>query len=169
LLSDFEKGSQQQCTALFNNKKMQQVNSNINLIVVHCSATPNGISFSAADIHQMHVDRGFSGIGYHKVIRTDGTIENGRPEYWFGAHVEGHNKKSLGVCLIGTDKFSDKQFDSLATLLADYKKIFGSKLQITGHRDLSPDKDKDGIIEPHEWVKLCPGFDVKSFIKKRGL
>jgi N-acetyl-anhydromuramyl-L-alanine amidase AmpD len=39
------------------------------------------------------------------------------------------------------------------------------KAEILGHRDLSPDKDHDGVVEPSEWMKACPSFDVKSEIK----
>jgi N-acetyl-anhydromuramyl-L-alanine amidase AmpD len=34
--------------------------------------------------------------------------------------------------------------------------------KIVGHRDLSPDLNKDGVISPNEWTKMCPCFDVKS-------
>ena len=144
-------------------------NIDIKLIVVHCSATPNGKPFKAADIHQWHLDRGFTGIGYHKVIRLGGEVENGRPEYWIGAQVEGHNLGSLGICLIGKDKFTQEQFNSLETLLRSYRAKYGSSLQIKGHRDLSPDLDGDGKIESNEWIKTCPGFDVADFLKERGI
>ena len=60
----------------------------------------------------MHMNFGWDGIGYHKIILRDGTIENGRPEYWMGAHVKGKNNKSLGVCLIGRNQFTNRQFNS---------------------------------------------------------
>ena len=49
----------------------------------------------------MHLKFGWDGIGYHKVIKRSGKVENGHPEYWIGAHVKGKNSISLGVCLIG--------------------------------------------------------------------
>ena len=58
----------------------------------------------------MHIRFGWEGIGYHKIIRRNGDIENGRPEFWIGAHVYGKNNVSLGVCLIGKNRFSEKQF-----------------------------------------------------------
>ena len=42
----------------------------------------------------MHLNFGWDGIGYHKIIRRDGTLENGRPEFWVGAHTYGLNEKS---------------------------------------------------------------------------
>ena len=88
------------------------ISSNIKLLVVHCSDTDNEDDLSALDIHKMHLNFGWEGIGYHKVILRSGKIENGRPEFWIGAHVKGKNKNSLGVCLIGTNKFTNKQFSS---------------------------------------------------------
>ena len=51
-----------------------------NKIIIHCSATPRGVDYSAADIDKWHKQRGFRGIGYHYVIKLDGTIEKGRDE-----------------------------------------------------------------------------------------
>ena len=49
-------------------------------------------------------------------------VQNGRPEYWTGAHVYGKNSQSLGICLIGKDNFTKHQFASLK-LLINWKKI----------------------------------------------
>lgn len=71
-------------------------------IILHCSATVEGRDFSAEDIRRWHVDgRGWSDIGYHFVIRLDGTIELGRPITMAGAHCLGHNLYSIGVCYVG--------------------------------------------------------------------
>ena len=85
----------------------------IKYLVVHCSDTPDDENIDSAFIHKMHLSFGWNGIGYHKIILRDGTIENGRPEYWVGAHVKGFNEISLGVCLIGRKNFTKKQFKSL--------------------------------------------------------
>ena len=74
----------------------------INTIVVHCSATPRHKDFSAEDIRDWHVKgNGWDDIGYHFVIRLDGSIEYGRMVDKYGAHVKGHNYDSLGICYIG--------------------------------------------------------------------
>ena len=86
------------------------LSSKITLLVVHCSDTDDHINLGALDIHKMHLEFGWDGIGYHKVICRSGKIENGRPEYWIGAHVKGINHISLGVCLIGQDPFTTQQF-----------------------------------------------------------
>ena len=60
----------------------------ISLLVVHCSDTPDHKNLTGMDIHQMHLGFGWDGVGYHKIVQRDGTIENGRPEYWIGAHAK---------------------------------------------------------------------------------
>ena len=62
------------------------IKQNIKHLIVHCSDTSN--DFTAADIHKMHLNFGWDGIGYHKVVLRDGKVENGRPEYWVGIKIE---------------------------------------------------------------------------------
>jgi N-acetylmuramoyl-L-alanine amidase len=127
----------------------------INLIVVHVSDTPDGRDDRAEDIHRWHVERGWSGCGYHYVVCVDGIVEPGRPEYWVGSHVEGFNKDSIGVCLIGKYITNTIQLNALQTVLWDLRKRY-PKARIVGHRDL----DKK---------KTCPNFDVQAWCKEKGL
>lgn len=124
---------------------------NIKLLVVHCSDTEDSTNLTALDLHKMHLGFGWDGIGYHKVIDRSGKIENGRPEYWIGAHVKGKNNNSLGVCLIGRHKFTRKQFISLERVLRRWKVLY-PEAKIVGHRDAVNTK------------KTCPNFDVKTWI-----
>ena len=112
---------------------------NIEFLIVHCSDTPNEEHLTAMDIHQMHLGFGWNGIGYHKVILRNGDIENGRPEYWVGAHVKGKNFISLGVCLIGKNNFTKNQFNSLEKILKLWKKEYPFSV-IQGHRDTKSSK-----------------------------
>ena len=130
------------------------LNENIKFLIVHCSDTPNSQNLTAIDIHQMHLGFGWNGIGYHKVILRNGEIENGRPEYWEGAHVKGKNLVSLGVCLIGRDNFTNKQFNSLEALLKSWKKKYPHAI-IEGHCDTETTN------------KTCPNFNVKNWCKNR--
>lgn len=152
--------------------------TDIKEIIVHCSATPNGKFFTATDIDSWHQKRGFTrnlaefpehrpdltAIGYHNVIRTDGTIEEGRALLETGAHCQGHNRSGIGICMIGTDKFNIKQWQALNRLVAKYKLIFPGIL-IRGHRDTSPDLNHDGKITSNEFIKICPGFSVADWLK----
>lgn len=124
---------------------------NIHLLVVHCSDTDNN-SLTAIDIHKMHINFGWEGIGYHKVILRSGVIENGRPEYWVGAHVKGKNSISLGVCLIGRNNFTKNQMISLEKVLRKWKLTY-PRAKIVGHCDTGNTK------------KTCPNFDVINWCK----
>ena len=132
------------------------ITSNIKLLVVHCSDTENTKNLNAVDIHKMHLNFKWDGIGYHKIILRSGKVENGRPEYWIGAHVKGKNDISLGVCLIGRDKFTKKQFNSLRKTLQIWKLKY-PQAKIVGHRDTG------------DTNKTCPNFDVKIWLKKQNI
>ncbi len=145
-------------------------------IVIHCSATRAGKVLTAADIDRMHRQRGFDRIGYHYFIRLDGTVERGRHEDVPGAHVAGHNLHSVGVCYAGGLDANGKSKDTrtpaqkaalLRVVLGLRAKYRGAK--VVGHRDLSPDKDRDGKVEKHEWLKDCPCFDVEEWMIGVGL
>ena len=129
---------------------------NIKYLVIHCSDTPDKLDLSAEDIHRMHLSFGWNGIGYHKIIKRDGTLENGRPEFWIGAHTYGLNDRSLGVCLIGRNKFTDKQFLTLKNILIEWKKKFKNST-ILGHNEAIKTK------------KTCPNFDVKKFLNDNNI
>lgn len=70
-------------------------------IIIHCSATRAGQNITAADIDCWHRARGFWSIGYHYVIRLDGTIEPGRDVTLDGAHCMGWNQRFIGICYVG--------------------------------------------------------------------
>lgn len=141
----------------------------IDYIVIHCSATKEGENFSAKDIDRWHRKRGYRSIGYHYVIRLDGTLESGRPEEQVGAHVKGYNARSIGVCYIGglsrtaepKDTRTDAQKSMLRWLVEKLKQKY-PKAQVVGHRDLSPDRNGNGKVDKWEWLKACPSFDVKT-------
>lgn len=123
-------------------------------IVVHCSDSPQGRGDGAGTIHQWHLERGWDGIGYHAVIDEYGHVESGRPvfrdgTFWPGAHVTGHNHESVGICLIGTDKFTDQQLSALRRQIDWYKSIWPGA-EVIGHCGLDS-------------RKTCPNFDVKTW------
>ncbi|MBD9146340.1 MAG: N-acetylmuramoyl-L-alanine amidase, partial [Bacteroides clarus] len=109
--------------------------------------------------------------GYHFYIRKNGDIKTLRPLERPGAHARGYNAHSVGICYEGglnergrpADTRTDFQKHSLRALvlllLKDYP---GSRL--CGHRDLSPDLNGNGEIEPEEWIKECPCFDAASLL-----
>ena len=138
------------------NNRIMLNKKNIQFLIVHCSDTPNSENLNASDLHQMHLNFGWNGIGYHKVILRNGEIQNGRPEYWVGAHVKGKNDVSLGVCLIGRDEFTNAQLHSLKKVLEIWKSKY-SKAKIIGHCNIG---------NTH---KTCPNFDVITWAKNINL
>ena len=70
----------------------------ITLIIIHCSAVRPWQQSSAVDIDRWHVARGWKGIGYHYVVRRDGTVEPGRALETKGDHCLNHNSHSIGIC-----------------------------------------------------------------------
>lgn len=131
-------------------------------IVVHCSATGPDQHIGAKDIDRWHRAKGWNGIGYHYVIKRDGTLETGRPDDTIGAHVEGQNATSVAICMVGgvdandvtkaRDNFTSIQNYTLRQVLADMKAKYPDA-EILGHRDFPGVK------------KACPSFDVRSFVK----
>ncbi len=121
----------------------------ITLIVIHCSAVKPDQLSSVAQIDSWHRDRGFKfGVGYHYVIRRDGSIEAGRPEWMIGAHCMNHNKYSIGVCYEGgldargqpADTRTAAQKATLRQLLTDLHRRY-PRAVIVGHHDLNPQKE----------------------------
>ena len=174
----------------------------INLIVIHCSASPNADSlyrgqsgkpnfrnpaqtidewhvarkFHRADAFRQRQEPGLKGIGYHYVIDRSGLVLCGRHVDEVGAHAQGYNQKSIGICLVGTDAYSPAQWSSLAHLwtceVARVTRRNGPNdrvnpltkgacvawaeqhgIRIAGHRDLP------------EVRKTCPGFDVTAWLE----
>ena len=120
----------------------------ITLIIIHCSAVRPDQTSSAAQIDTWHRQQGWKlGIGYHYVIRRDGTIEPGRPEWLTGAHCKNHNAHSIGVCYEGgcdirgqpADTRTAEQKSSLRRLLDELHRRYPRAL-IVGHHDLNPQK-----------------------------
>ena len=141
----------------------------ISLIVVHCSATREDKSFTEHDLDVCHRRRGFNGVGYHFYIRKNGDIKSTRPLERIGAHARGFNSESIGICYEGgldkngkaKDTRTDAQKKAMRELVQDICHRHDI-IDILGHRDTSPDKNGNGIVEKCEWMKECPCFDVKS-------
>ena len=80
-----------------------------------------------------------------------------------GTRIVGFNAKTIGICMIGTSQYSAAQWKALDNLVAGLQKEYPAA-KVLGHRDLSPDLNGNGVIEPDEWTKTCPGFDVKKWL-----
>ena len=132
----------------------------IDLVVLHCSATPVTMDIGAEKIKEWHTSapRNWSDIGYHYVIKLDGAIEEGRPLERAGAHARGHNKNSIGICLVGgvdennkpKNTMTEAQEISLKALLLDIDDMVG-EVKVIGHNEVSS--------------KSCPSFDVQEWLE----
>lgn len=131
-------------------------------IIHHVGSTDTDVS--AAQIHEWHLQNGWSGIGYHYVIRKNGSIERGRPRDDIGAHTYGHNKKSIGINLVGNFEYAlpqQEQIESAAKLIAALCHIYSispDASTILGHKDLN--------------ATLCPGknlYDRLQLIRDKSL
>lgn len=140
----------------------------INYIVVHCSATREDCPLTVEALRAEHLRRGFRDIGYHYYVRRDGTVTNTRPIALIGAHVKGQNTHSIGICYEGgldaqgnpKDTRTPEQRSVLRLLVHQLLRRFRGDVRVCGHRDLSPDLNGNGVVEPEEWIKECPCFDV---------
>lgn len=130
-------------------------------IVVHCAATKPSMDIGRKEIDQWHRKRGWLKIGYHYVIRRDGTVETGREVDEVGAHVLNHNANTVGICLVGgldedmkpEANFTDAQYASLRTLIYQLLVLYPDA-KIRGHSDF----DKG---------RACPCFDVEAWWKQQ--
>lgn len=138
---------------------------NIKNLVVHCSAGFGNVDSMKAWWRKL----GWKTDGYHYVIDLDGTIIPLVPEDKISNGVKGHNSGAINICYIGgvnrkdyskaEDTRTPEQKTSLEKLLTELKKKY-PQAQIKGHRDFSPDKNLNGIIDPWERIKECPSFDA---------
>ena len=140
----------------------------ITLIILHCSATRCNASYSFEQCRYDHIHhRGWKDIGYHYYVERDGSLHAGRPETTIGAHCKHHNTHSIGVCYEGGLDAEGKACDTrtldqkatLLKLITELRERYPQAL-ILGHRDLSPDLNGNGLVEPLEWIKQCPCFDA---------
>ena len=112
------------------------------MVVIHHTGNPSDDDLSAAEIDASHKAQGWSCIGYHYVIRKDGTVEQGRPHWTIGAHAYGENSHTIGIHVCGNFEIgepTDEQIESTAMLLANLCTDYGLSIDrdtIVGHREL---------------------------------
>ncbi len=115
------------------------------------------MDIGAAEIRKWHTDKGWQDIGYHYVIRRDGTIEEGRPEAKTGAHVQNHNHDSIGICMVGgvnaankpESNFTRYQWGALEHLVKNCV-MRHPGASVSGHNDWTD-------------AKACPSFNAKAW------
>ena len=125
-------------------------------IILHYTETQEDIDFDVSDVKEWHLDRGFSDIGYHFLIKLDGEIQKGRDLDKIGAHCKTQNSDSIGICYVGGkcadgtlgDTRTKEQIEAIDLLIQSLRVIFPKEnLIVFGHNDYS--------------TKVCPGYDAK--------
>lgn len=137
----------------------------IDKIIVHCTAGSQ--KQTEADLKAEFKRKGWKSPGYHFVIFPDGRIVKMLDESQVSNGVKGYNAHSINVAYVGgidsngkaVDNRTQEQKNALMRLLMQLKRTY-SDAKIMGHRDLSPDLNGNGIVDPWERVKECPCFDA---------
>lgn len=135
----------------------------ITRIVIHCTAASG--DQPAQNILDYWRKKGWRSNGYHWLVSDNGIAVRLMSDEDVGNGVRGFNSKSIHICYKGgwngKDTRTEEQKETLKVIINQYRKKW-PQAEILGHRDLSPDLDNNGIVEPHEWLKLCPCFDAKT-------
>jgi N-acetylmuramoyl-L-alanine amidase len=129
-------------------------------LILHCTATQEGVEVSVERVNQWHQLRGFRCIGYHFLIGLHGEVWKGRPVEEIGAHCTGHNQNSIGICYVGgcdknmrpKDTRTPEQKQALKQLVNELKKQY-PEATVHGHNEFAN--------------KACPCFDVKKEFGKQ--
>jgi N-acetylmuramoyl-L-alanine amidase len=155
----------------------------INFIVLHCTAGPQTQTVEDIAAYWRNV-LGWHTPGYHHEIDPTGKIHDLLPIEKPSNGVKGHNANSIHISYIGgvemipgisksgvpinvvgrpIDNRTAAQIASQKLLIDKYTTMFPNAV-VLGHRDFSVDKNRDGILEPDEWIKACPAFSVKEWM-----
>lgn len=131
---------------------------NINKIILHCSATKEGKDFDIEDIREWHKQRNFIDVGYHYVIKLDGTIQDGRDIRTIGAHCKGQNYGSIGICYIGGLDYEGKGKDTRTKEQKESLLILIDELLDAYYLTI------DDVYCHYQFAKkLCPCFLIEDF------
>lgn len=140
----------------------------ISLIVIHCSATRVDCDFTAKDVDTAHRYSWLFVLGVSLLYTQVGQrLSRCGMKDTVGAHARGYNAISLGVCYEGgldengkaADTRTPRQKEALHRLVHELLQRY-PEAKVVGHRDLSPDTNYNGIVDPWERIKECPCFEV---------
>lgn len=142
----------------------------IERIFVHCTAGSQKQTIE--DLRSEFKRKGWKNPGYHYVVMPNGRIECMLSEDSISNGVQGFNSTSINVAYVGgidgsgkgVDNRTEEQKLALKKILTELKKKYPGA-EIMGHRDISPDKNGNGIVDPWERIKECPCFNAKTEYK----
>jgi hypothetical protein len=149
--------------------ELRNAKREITEVVVHWSETPTNKNIGSEEIHEQHLERNLNGIGYHYVIRRDGSLQRGRPINLVGEHAvkNSHNERSIGIVFVGginvpsetpnlldylsVQSLTRSQFNTFDHFCRAFYNTFAGG-QIVGHSDVDE-------------LASDPGFDVRAYVK----
>jgi hypothetical protein len=149
--------------------------SEVRGIYLHCTGTTQDATVEAIQRYWRDVLEWKTPIGYHYIVPPDGktqvlanldVIVNG---------IYGYNRKGVHLSYIGgrggVDDRTPQQKSEMERIVKNLLKpmYLGPNMVIRGHRDMSPDRDGNGIITPDEFLKQCPSFSVSDWLREIGL
>ena len=140
---------------------LQIMRKTTDYIIIHCSATRPSQDIGFEEINRWHRAKGWLSCGYHRIIRQNGTVEQGRQDDEVGAHCRGKNHNSISVCMVGgvkednieawEDNFTGEQWTALKEVITELHNKY-PEAEICGHYKFSDTKE-------------CPSFDVEEWKK----
>ena len=139
----------------------------IERIFVHCTASHQTASVNG--IKNEFKRKGWKNPGYHYIVDPGGAIHQLLDDDKVSNGVRGYNQTSINVAYIGgidaegkaMDNRTGPQKKALAKLLRLLRSRYPDAV-ILGHRDISPDTNGNGTVDPWERIKECPCFDAKT-------
>lgn len=139
----------------------------IKRIFIHCTATPQ--TWTVEDLKREFKNKGWKNPGYHITVMPNGRVERLLPDEEISNGVQGYNSTAINISYIGgidakgkgIDNRTPEQKDALKRLILAYKEKY-PEAEVLGHRDISPDKNGNGIVDPWERIKECPSYNVKD-------
>lgn len=139
----------------------------ITRIFVHCTAGSQ--KQTVEDLKAEFKRKGWKNPGYHYVVDANGHIWILLEETKVANGVYGYNQNSIHIAYMGgidakgkaVDNRTPEQRETLRMIVETMKAKY-PEAKVLGHRDISPDKNGNGIVDPWERIKECPCFDVAT-------
>lgn len=149
--------------------ELRNVDRDVTEVVTHWSETHTNKNIGSEEINKYHLDLGLDGIGYHYVIRRDGSLQRGRPVNTQGQHapVNSHDLRSIGIVFVGginvpsgtpnsenflsVQSLTRSQLNTFDHFCRSFYAVFPGG-QIIGHNDIDEDE-------------IDPGFEVINYVE----
>ena len=135
------------CSSFYSDFTFEKPSRTVDRVFIHCSDSDWKHHDDISVIRKWHVeDNGWNDVGYHYFIKRNGTIQKGRDLEITPSSQQGHNNKTISICLHGRERFTKRQFESLKKLCLEMNTLYKGKVTFHGHKEVAREK-------------TCPNFD----------